>query len=204
MKTLSRKSEAEIFLGSWDRHLLWQQLPRGPWQGRLKRHLCEGYVSENHKGEEEGRGGGGGRQAELGCCTTWCASAITRRETNTTRHLSRTAHWRWAKDGGQRETSCLPGFYFYLFSFFCCRCCCSALVLFAVKGSETRVRVNKRNARTTGSIFRVVCVYFYQALQRFNPNLWDLLAVIVVRVLLSLSLTLVVAVVLYGVVFKGF
>lgn len=76
--------------------------------------------------------------------------------------------------GGQRETSCLAGFYFYLFSFFCCRCCCyccSALVLFAVKGSETRVRVNKRNARTTGSIFRVVCVYFYQALQRFNPNL---------------------------------
>lgn len=60
MKTLSRKSEAEIFLGSWDRHLLWQQLPRGPWRGRLKRHLCEGYVSENHKGEEEGRGGGGG------------------------------------------------------------------------------------------------------------------------------------------------
>lgn len=108
---------------------------------------------------------------------------------------------------GQRETSCLAGFYFYLFSFFCCRCCCcccSALVLFAVKGSETRVRVNKRNARTTGSIFRVVCVYFYQALQRFNPNLWDLLAVIVVRVLLSLSLSLVVAVVLYGVVFKGF
>lgn len=92
--------------------------------------------------------------------------------------------------GGQRETSCLAGFYFYLFSFFCCCCCfCTALVLFAVKGSETRVRVNKRNARTTGSIFRVVCVYFYQALQRFNPNLWDLLAVIVVRVLLSLSLS---------------
>lgn len=153
------------------------------------------------EGKRRGRGGAGegGRQAELGCCTTWCASAITRRETNTTRHLSRTAHWRWAKDGGQRETSCLAGFYFYLFSFFC-----SALVLFAVKGSETRVRVNKRNARTTGSIFRVVCVYFYQALQRFNPNLWDLLAVIVVRVLLSLSLSLVVAVVLYGVVFKGF
>lgn len=57
MKTLSRKSEAEIFLGSSDRHLLWQQLPRGAWRGRLKRQLCEGYVSENHKEEgEEGKG----------------------------------------------------------------------------------------------------------------------------------------------------
>lgn len=158
---------------------VWRIRQRKPQRGRGK---------EKRRGREGGDGGG--RQAELGCCTTWCASAITRRETNTTRHLSRTAHWRWAKDGGQRETSCLAGFYFYLFSFFCCRCCCSALVLFAVKGSETRVRVNKRNARTTGSIFRVVCVYFYQALQRFNPNLWDLLAVIVVRVLLSLSLSL--------------
>lgn len=59
----------------------------------------------------------------------------------------------------------------FIFTYLVFSAVAAALVLFAVKGSETRVRVNKRNARTTGSIFRVVCVYFYQALQRFNPNL---------------------------------